>query len=152
MNRPLAQQGIVALEMAMILPLLLMMLYGLVLFSIMFSIKGTVAFASTEGARAALVFQPASDEATALSMRGNQARNACMQSGEWLTRIHTKAYQCAVTSTPCSYDTSFYCVQVIAQYDYLDFPIVPLIGLTPGLVLPLLQSQAESQINVFNLF
>lgn len=145
------EAGASALELALLLPVLLMVLYGMVLFSVMFAVKNTVAFAAAEGARAALEFQLAPDADAALELRRARAEQECENSGAWLSNIHSAAYACTATANACAYDTNLRCVKVTASYNYQDHPIVPSIGLMGDLVLPWLRSEAESQVNTRSL-
>jgi Flp pilus assembly protein TadG len=57
------QEGASAIEFAIVLPLLMMMLFGIIEFSIAFYDKAMITNASREGARAGIVLQPAPREA-----------------------------------------------------------------------------------------
>lgn len=59
------QEGASAIEFAIVLPLLMMILFGIVEFSIAFYDKSMITNASREGARAGIVLQPAPRDATA---------------------------------------------------------------------------------------
>lgn len=143
--------GASALELALLLPVLLLILYGMVLFSIMFAVKTTVAFAAAEGARASLEFQVANDPATALVLRRERAQSECERAGEWLSQLHPGAYTCLAVAAPCAYNADLRCVKVNASYNYRDHPIVPTIGLMGESLLPLLNSEAESQVSTRSL-
>ncbi|NIC40979.1 TadE/TadG family type IV pilus assembly protein [Aquabacterium sp. A08] len=148
---PRASQGATALEMALLLPVLLLVLYGMVLFSIMFAVKSTVAFAAAEGARASLEFQSANDPDAALALRRGRAQAECERAGEWLSNVQAAAYTCTAVAAPCVYNADLRCVKVTASYNYRDYPIVPLIGLMGEALLPLLNSEAESQVSTRSL-
>jgi Flp pilus assembly protein TadG len=57
------QEGAAAIEFAIILPLLMMILFGIIEFSIAFYDKAMITNASREGARAGIVLQPAPRDA-----------------------------------------------------------------------------------------
>jgi Flp pilus assembly protein TadG len=137
--------------LALLLPVLLLVLYGMVLFSVMFAVKSTVAFAAAEGARAALEFQSAANAEAALELRRARAQQECTHAGAWLGNLNSAAYTCTATAAPCAYDANLRCVKVSSGYNYRDHPIVPLIGLMGDAVLPLLNSEAESQVNTRSL-
>ncbi|UCE71936.1 MAG: pilus assembly protein [Nitrospiraceae bacterium] len=59
------QEGAAAIEFAIILPLLMMILFGIIEFSIAFYDKAMITNASREGARAGIVFKPVPRETTA---------------------------------------------------------------------------------------
>ncbi len=57
------QEGAAAVEFAIVLPLLMMILFGIIEFSIAFYDKAMITNASREGARSGIVLQPAPREA-----------------------------------------------------------------------------------------
>ena len=56
------QEGASAVEFAIILPLLLILVFGIIEFSILFYDKAMITNASREGARVGIVFQPQDDD------------------------------------------------------------------------------------------
>lgn len=57
------ESGAAALEFAILLPLLLMMVYGIVVYSYMFIVQEAITFAAQEAAEAAVKVDPAQDPA-----------------------------------------------------------------------------------------
>ena len=57
------ESGAAALEFAILLPLLLMMIYGIVVYSYMFIVQEAITFAAQEAAEAAVKVDPAQDPA-----------------------------------------------------------------------------------------
>ncbi|RDU97366.1 TadE/TadG family type IV pilus assembly protein [Trinickia dinghuensis] len=139
--------GNAAVEFALVFPLLFLVLYGIVTYSVLFVAQQSLTLAAEEGARAALNYQSAASVAGALSARSSNACNVANQSAGWLG-----AYaQCAAQAQNCSYDGAMSCVQVTLTYDYAAHPIVPTLPLL-SLALPqTLSSVATVQLDPENL-
>lgn len=141
------EHGTAAIEFALVFPLLFVMLYGIVTYSMIFVAKQSLTLAAEEGARAALNYQSASSAAAALSARSQSACTAATNSAAWLRG----AANCTAQAQACSYDASLDCVEVTLTYDYASRPLVPTLPLL-GLALPgTLTSAATAQINPENL-
>jgi Flp pilus assembly protein TadG len=139
--------GSAAVEFALVFPLLFVVLYGIVTYSVLFVAEQSLTLAAEEGARAALNYQSATSVAAALSARSSNACNVANQSTGWLG-----AYaQCVAQAQSCSYDSAMSCVQVTLTYDYAGHPLVPTLPLL-SLVLPqTLSSVATVQLDPENL-
>ena len=59
-----SENGAAAIEFVLVLPFLLLLLFGIIEFSILFYNKGMITNASREGARAGIVFRPSVDRLT----------------------------------------------------------------------------------------
>lgn len=109
-------------ELVIVLPVLLLLLFGIVEFSILFSRLQTVSNAAREGARDAIVFRPNCDAATV--------------QGEVLNTVQNYAASGGVTIDPSMINTTGVCsgsgnnttVQVVSTY---SFQVVG--GFAPGL-------------------
>ncbi len=77
--------GTATLEMVMVLPLLLLLLFGIAEFSIMFSRWQAVTNAAREGARTAIVFRAPCDEATVMDEVRARVRSYTEPSGITVT-------------------------------------------------------------------
>lgn len=139
--------GSAAVEFALVFPLLFLVLYGIVTYSVVFVAQQSLTLAAEEGARAALVYRGAESVAGALAARSSNACNVAHQTTGWLS-----AYaQCAAQAQSCSYDSTMACVQVTLTYDYADHPLVPTLPLL-SLALPqTLSSVATVQLDPENL-
>lgn len=145
---PLARDaGSAAVEFALVFPLLFLVLYGIVTYSVVFVAQQNLTLAAEEGARAALAYQSATTVASALSARGSNACKVANQSTGWLG-----AYaQCAVQAQSCSYDSAMACIRVTLTYDYAGHPLVPTLPLL-NLALPqTLSSVATVQLDPENM-
>ena len=139
--------GSAAVEFALVFPLLFLVLYGIVTYSVLFVAEQNLTLAAEEGARAALNYQSASSVAAALAARGGNACTVANQSTGWLA-----AYaQCASQVQGCSYDSAMSCMRITLTYDYANHPLVPKLPLI-GLALPqTLSSAATVQLNPENV-
>jgi Flp pilus assembly protein TadG len=139
--------GSAAVEFALVFPLLFLVLYGIVTYSVVFVAQQNLTLAAEDGARAALAFQRATTVAGALSARSSNACTVANQSTGWLG-----AYaQCAAQAQSCSYDSAMSCVQVTLTYDYANHPLVPTLPLL-SLALPqTLSSVATVQLDPENV-
>ncbi|GAB2622208.1 pilus assembly protein [Nocardioides ginkgobilobae] len=134
-NRRPAQRerGAAAVEFALVVPLLLMLVFGIISYGYMLSFRQALSQSATEGARSAAVTlnSPGGTEQV------DAARNALDQAlgsygitcvGTSLMRGGTAVGTCAVTVAACSNDTSRDCASVAIDYDYASHPLLP----TPG--------------------
>jgi Flp pilus assembly protein TadG len=134
MKRLHGENGVELLEFALVIPIFVFVLYGLIAFGIMLSAKQTITNAVAEGARAAVGAQPnpgerQSDAETRVALaRVNQAVGSSL-SGNYrdsMTQADVK---------PCANDASRNCITVTLTYPYSSKPLVPSApGL--GLVMP----------------
>jgi Flp pilus assembly protein TadG len=109
------QRGASAVEFAIILPLLVLFLFGIIEFSIMFYDKAVITNASREGARAGIIFaDPRPDAAEIQSVINNYSNNRLITFGSPNLQIPPP--------TPCVDPGDELTVTV--NYDY-DFLIVP---------------------------
>lgn len=123
-SRPDAgEDGVAAVEFAIIGTLFLMILFGILTFGLVFALNHTLSHSASEGARTALVapagttVQAAEDAAT--SRMGWLGAGAVVQA----------------FVEPCASDPAYECVRVVTSYDWAGNPLMPpLPGL--GLVMP----------------
>lgn len=116
--RRLGDRGAAAVEFALILPLLLLFLFGVVQFGFMFSVYNTMVHAAREGARAMAVEQLDEGE------------------GETLTRARLSAYGglpfTVVTDAPDPAVPTDLDVTVAVSVPMADAMFVDVLGLTEG--------------------
>lgn len=143
------QRGSTAVEFALVFPVFFLIFYAIVTYSVIFAAKQSLALAASEGARAALKFQPsATSAATALTLRATAACTTANGLLNWLAN----AAPCTATYAPCSFDASMQCVNVSLKYNYASKPLVPILPLI-GLPTPAtLTANAMVQLNPENLF
>ncbi|QBQ98570.1 pilus assembly protein [Paraburkholderia pallida] len=146
-----AQGGIAAVEFAIAFPLFFAILYGIVMYSVIFLVQQSLTSAAAEGARAALVYQNGTDPASALASRAQAACTRALVVVSWLTH----APQCtpAVNTAPagCTGNTAMDCVQVTLTYAWSSNPLVPPLPLMGLLAPSSLVGQATVQIDPENL-
>ncbi|WP_322053759.1 TadE/TadG family type IV pilus assembly protein [Paraburkholderia bannensis] len=145
------QRGVAAIEFALAFPLFFVVLYGIVMYSMIFLVQHSLTSAAAEGARAALVYQNAANTGAALTSRANAACTRALAVVNWLTQ----APQCTqtVNTAPagCTSNTAMDCVQITLSYPWSSKPLVPPLPLM-GLMSPTsLVGQATVQIDPANL-
>ena len=146
-HRQRTARGSMAVEFAVVFPLLFTMLYAIVTYSLIFAAQQSLTLAAEEGARAALHYQSASSAAAALAARGQTACSVANNVSGWLAG---KA-NCTATSQACAYNAAMDCVQVKLTYSYANNPLIPTLPLL-NLALPAaLTSTATVQIDPENL-
>lgn len=119
------ERGAALLEFALVFGIFVFVLYGLIAFGMMLSMKQTITHAAAEGARAAIGVTD--DPATPADERETAARNRVASA---LSAWNTAQKNAAVvnvkfldpTTTP-SCSTS--CIEVTITYKYKDQPLVP---------------------------
>jgi Flp pilus assembly protein TadG len=142
MKRLRGENGVEMLEFALVIPIFVFVLYGLIAFGIMLSAKQTITNAAAEGARAAVgAAQDPVSQAQAAKDRVKQAMSSLGQySADDPAQFDAQVLPC--TASPASK-----CITVKVTYPYSSKPIVPPApGL--GLVMPsTLSSTAVVQVS-----
>ncbi|MGH9066886.1 MAG: TadE/TadG family type IV pilus assembly protein [Acidimicrobiales bacterium] len=132
-RRARGQGGAALVEMAIVLPLLLMLLYGIISFGAVFLVDQTIKQAASDGARAALA---GTTQATETSLARARA------SGD-LAYLSTRP-TVATSPAACSPPSQGNCMTVTVSYDYGAHPLIPAL---PGLGL-LIPSTLTAQTTV----
>jgi len=124
-----SDDGASAVEFALVVPLLLLLLFGIISYGVMLSFRQTLSQAAAEGARAAAVTFVKADKQTAgysaiqgaLDSFGTTCTSGVLRKGS------TSVGTCTVTAPgPCTpVAVGVECVTVTLSYDYRDHPIVP---------------------------
>ncbi len=141
------QNGVYALEFALVFPVFFLMFYAVLSFAMVFVAKQTLSLAAADGARAALRYfhtgqQNASAEA-ALAGRMEHACQVALQRASYLFH-EARAPQCEVAlSASCPADWACQVMTLTLRYSYRDQPLIPNL---PGLHLltPTLLADAAS--------
>lgn len=124
------ERGASAVEFAIIMPVILLLVFGIIGYGVMLAFRQSLSQAASEGARAA-VGAPASGVSAA-------AQSAIQSAMATYGKSCTDGVTCTIsTPAPCAGDSSHTCVQVTVSYPYRDDPIVPNV---PGLGFALPQS------------
>lgn len=122
-------RGAAAVEFALIVPVLCLLLFGIISYGVMLSFRQSMSQAAAEGARAAAVtLQKGSEQAN-----GRAAVDGALESfgvtcvGGNLVRSATNVGTCVVTAPgPCvPVATGAQCVKITITYDYGKHPLVP---------------------------
>lgn len=140
-----AQTGAAAVELALVAPLLLLLVFGIISYGYMLSFRQALSQAAAEGARAAAV-SPYPD-ATAKQQSAVSAINDAIGGsaygvtcsgaavGSTLKRGGVTVGTCSVVTASCLQDVTKNCVTVRLNYDYKNNPLLPKFP-GVGLVLP----------------
>ncbi|MDT9593874.1 TadE/TadG family type IV pilus assembly protein [Nocardioides zeae] len=126
------QEGAAAVEFALVLPLLLLLVFGIISYGFMLSFRGSLSQAAAEGARAAAVSVNASGREAAARGAVNDAINSygVTCAGANLTRNGNRVGSCTIEVVPCANPggatTPPQCVRVDLEYDYADNELIPL--------------------------
>jgi Flp pilus assembly protein TadG len=137
------ERGAAAVEFALVMPLLMLLLFGIISYGYMLSFRQAISQAAAEGARAAAVASPATidtDRAVdaraavtdALGAYGVTCGGSGLGPGN-LTRegVSGPVGSCDVSRTTCDGEA---CFEVTISYNYGDHPLIP--ALYTDLVMP----------------
>lgn len=130
-------RGAAAVEFALIMPILLLLVFGIISYGYMLSFRQAISQAAAEGARAAAVAQRDADQQPDAVAAMNDALDSygVTCAGESLRRGGVNVGSCAVDIATCEGEAaSVRCVTVTIDYAYDDHPLLPVPGV--GIVLP----------------
>lgn len=138
-----SERGAAAVEFALVVPLLLLLLFGIIGYAYMLSFRQALSQGAAEGARAAAVspLPVAADKQQAALDAVNEALDSygvtCSGTavGSNLMKGTTDVGSCSVATAACTNDGTKDCVTASLDYEYADHPLLPSVpGL--GIVLP----------------
>ncbi|QYJ04713.1 pilus assembly protein [Nocardioides panacisoli] len=131
------ERGASAVEFALVVPLLVTMVFGIITFGYMLSFRQAVSQAAAEGARAAAVAPATADR----NARATEAINDSLSSydvvcaGGGLTHDGSPAGTCSISApAACTTGADGECVVVTLDYLYSAEPLLP--APLVGLILP----------------
>lgn len=142
-SRRKSERGAAAIEFALVAPLLVLLVMGVISYGYMLSFRQALSQGAAEGARATAVSPfPASADR---QQEGLEALNEALGSygiscdgyaaGSHLRKDSTNVGTCSVVIGSCTNDPTKDCVTTAVSYDYQDNPLTPNFpGI--GLVLP----------------
>lgn len=136
-SRVVNERGAAAVEFAIVAPLLVLLLFGIISFGVMLSMRQSVSQAAAEGARAAAVTLIDADRTAEATDAIDDAlsANGVTCDGTVLKRAGENVGSCSVgPKIPCREDSTAECVTVTVTYTYRDDPIVPSFGV--GALMP----------------
>lgn len=123
-----SDHGAAAVEFALITPLLILLVFGIISYGYMLSFRQAISQAAAEGARAAAV-APSSFTST---QKQTAALNAVKQAlDSYGATCGSVAMTCTVAVAACSADASKSCASVTIDYLYDDHPLTPKFPLIP---------------------
>jgi Flp pilus assembly protein TadG len=112
------QKGAAAVEFAIVLPLLVVFVFGIIEFGLLFYDKAVVTNASREAARAGIVFQP--DPRVNITRIENVGLNYC--NNRLVTFGSSPGPSVSVPNGPCVNSGDELAVTVTYQYEFLLIP------------------------------
>ncbi len=134
------ERGAAAVEFALVVPILLLLLFGIIDYGYMLSFRQALSQGAAEGARAAAVkptgtvtatletaMRAAVDDAVrSYGVRCNGADLEHQTGGSWVP-----AGTCTLTVAACTDNASATCATVALSYTYGDDPLIPKVPLVP---------------------
>ncbi|GAB2984566.1 pilus assembly protein [Nocardioides montaniterrae] len=137
-RRGAEERGASAVEFALVVPFLLLIVFGILSFGMMLSFRQTLSQATAEGARAAAVQLVSANRSSAATSAINSALGS-MKVGDNTLACGQNYVTCTIGSpTTCG---TAQCVTVTVSYLYRDHPAIPSI---PGVSLLLPQTLSYS--------
>lgn len=144
-RRRRTESGAAAVEMALVMPLLLLLVFGIIAYGYMLSFRQALSQGATEGARAAAVSAYPTDSQKvadavasvndALGSYGVKCQVATGASTGALLRGSSTVGSCGMSAATCVNNSLASCMSVQVTYDYEHYPLVPDVpGI--GLVMP----------------
>jgi Flp pilus assembly protein TadG len=112
------QTGGALVEFALILPLILLLVFGIIEFSLLLYNKAVITNASREGARLGIVYAPTRPTASQIT---THAKSYC---GSYLVSFGNDTPSSTLLQGPCANTGENLEVQVVYNYSFLIFPDV----------------------------
>ncbi|HEU5035803.1 MAG TPA: TadE/TadG family type IV pilus assembly protein [Nocardioides sp.] len=129
------EHGAAAVEFALVVPFLLLILFGIISYGWMLSFRQALSQGAAEGARAAAVTVADDDAgrtaAALASLNDSLDLYGVSCSGGSLFRGGTAVGTCSLTIAACANDTAAQCATVDVDYRYADHPLLPDFPLVP---------------------
>ncbi|HWU23635.1 MAG TPA: TadE/TadG family type IV pilus assembly protein [Nocardioides sp.] len=122
-----ADRGASAVEFALVVPFLLLIIFGIIAFGMMLSFRQTLSQAATEGARAGALSSGTS--ATARGVVANSAASdalGALKVGGTTLSCTAANVTCTYTEAPCTNDASHTCSTLTVSYPYRNHPMLSL--------------------------
>jgi Flp pilus assembly protein TadG len=122
MKRLRGENGVEMLEFALVIPIFVFVLYGLIAFGLMLSAKQTVTNAAAEGARSAV---GAAGNSAAQIAAAQAKVDSAMKSYSGYDVHNPKDFNAAVAPCDPNNQSGPSCITVKVTYPYSDHPLVP---------------------------
>jgi Flp pilus assembly protein TadG len=120
--------GAAAVEFALVAPLLILLVFGIISYGYMLSFRQAISQAAAEGARAAAV----APSGFTLAQKETAALNAVSQAlDSYGATCGSAALSCDVEVAACAADASKDCASVTIDYLYDEYPKTPKFPLVP---------------------
>ncbi|OZI17826.1 hypothetical protein CAL19_12055 [Bordetella genomosp. 7] len=141
-----AQRGAYAVEFALIFLAFFLVLYGIMMYGMIFTAQQSLNLAAQDAARKALQWQPG---ATHMQLRADAARNVALERADWITTISGEPLSVAVCSGNgrLSHANGGNCsglipaddpewIEVVVSYAYGAQPLIPNLPLIQRAIVP----------------
>lgn len=141
-------RGAAVLEFALVIPVVLVLLFGLIDYGVMLSFRQSVSQSAAEGARAAAVTAAGGSYTTNAANAVSQALPGgvtCSLPAGTLTKSGKNVGSCSATTAGCTYNTSKTCITVTVSYNYAAAPAFPTLPFVP--MPTMLSYTAVSEVN-----
>lgn len=117
------ERGSSVIDFPFILVFFFLLLWGVFNFGFIFVIQSMMTTAAEDGARAALRYQPATDNGGAIAARAAAATQTAQQVANVLGGL--APISVTVNPTTCSYNSNLTCFNVQVTFPYGQHPIIP---------------------------
>ena len=130
------ERGAAAVEFALVVPFLLLLVFGIISYGYLLSFRQAVSQGAAEGARAAAV-SPADNDADKLAAARDALNDALdtygvsCDAGGNLRRGGTDVGDCTVAIATCENDATQECASLTVDYLYDDHPLLPDFPMVP---------------------
>lgn len=121
------ERGAAAVEFALVVPLLLVLVFGIISYGYMLSFRQAISQGAAEGARSGAVWASAYDASQDVERRAAATASVDEALQSYGVSCSSGA-TCAVTIVPCG---TARCVEVAVTYPYGSKPLTPKIPLVP---------------------
>lgn len=115
------ERGAALLEFALVFGIFVFVLYALIAYGMMMSLKNSVTHAAAEGARAAIGVSAGDTNGNGIDDRLDAAKAQALASLAWMN----SAQKSATTITPTWGSCPTTCVKVDISYNYSQQPLIP---------------------------
>lgn len=122
------ERGAAAVEFALVVPLLLLLVFGIIQYGYILSFRQALSQAAAEGARAAAVAPASFTSAQKQTAADNAVQQALDSYG---VVCGSGAMTCTIAVIACPQDGTKSCAQVALTYDYDEAPLIPKVPIVP---------------------
>jgi Flp pilus assembly protein TadG len=131
-RRSADDRGAAAVEFAVVVPIVFLLLFGMIDYGVMLSFRQSVSQSAAEGARAGAVTPAGGSYTTNAANAVTEALgHGITCSGGNLTKSGSNVGTCTVSTGACTANTSKTCITVTVSYNYEKAPVIPKLPMVP---------------------